>query len=137
MRGKSLKLVRLDNGCIIPTSHELNKDGYFRYRRPEHMKGRRPLVMFHRLVWEKTYGSIPEGFEVDHLCRNRACCNIKHLQVLEGTEHTIKGNKIRYKDRKKKARAYWEISKCSGSFLAKKFNVSFSITCKWIREWKV
>lgn len=53
MRGKPLKLKLLDNGCIIPTSHKLNKDGYFRYIRPEVVKGRKPKVMFHRLVWEK------------------------------------------------------------------------------------
>ena len=33
MRGKPLVLKRLENGCIIPTSHKLNADGYFRYRR--------------------------------------------------------------------------------------------------------
>ena len=34
MRGKPLVLKRLENGCIIPTSHKLNADGYFRYRLP-------------------------------------------------------------------------------------------------------
>ena len=29
MRGKPLVLKRLENGCIIPTSHKLNADGYF------------------------------------------------------------------------------------------------------------
>ena len=27
MRGKPLVLKRLENGCIIPTSHKLNADG--------------------------------------------------------------------------------------------------------------
>lgn len=137
MRGKPLKLIRVENGCIIPSTHKLNKDGYFRYRRPEKVEGRKPLVMFHRLVWEKTHGHIPEGYEIDHICRNRACCNIQHLQMLEGSKHAIKGNKLRYKSRRDKARAYWKENQCSGSFLAQKFNVSFSATCKWIREWKV
>lgn len=34
MRGKPLVLKRLENGCIIPTSHKLNADGYFRCRLP-------------------------------------------------------------------------------------------------------
>lgn len=93
--------------------------------------------MFHRLVWEKTKGTIPEGYEIDHLCRNRACCNIKHLQMLEGSEHAIKSNQMRYSERREEARAYWEKTHCSGTFLAQKFGVSFSSTCKWIREWKV
>lgn len=66
MRGIPLKLKMLENGCIIPLTHKLNKDGYFRYRRPEITKGRRKLVMFHRLVWEKSYGEIPKGYEIDH-----------------------------------------------------------------------
>lgn len=52
MRGKPLILKKLDNGCIVPTSHKLNADGYFRYHIPHNGKGRSPLVMYHRYVWE-------------------------------------------------------------------------------------
>ena len=82
-----------DDGCIIPTQHKLNKDGYF--RRNMKWKGVKRLYMFHRIVWEATYGNIPEGFEVDHRCHNRACCNIKHLQCIDGSEHAILSNKER------------------------------------------
>ena len=136
MRGKPLVLETLPNGCIVPTSHKLNADGYFRYRRPEPCKGRKPLVMYHRLVWEQAYGEIPEGYEIDHLCRNRACCNLAHLQMLEGHEHAIKGNRLRYKDRKEEAKKYWEHTNCTGTYLASIFHVSFSAACRWIREWK-
>ena len=93
--------------------------------------------MFHRLVWEKTYGKIPDGYEIDHICKNRACCNIKHLQMLAGKIHTIKGNKERYSHRKEEAKKYWLQTKCTGAFLASQFGVSFSAACRWIREWKV
>ena len=33
MRGKPLVLKRLENGCIIPTSHKLNKDNHLRYKK--------------------------------------------------------------------------------------------------------
>ena len=107
MRGKPLVLKRLENGCIIPTSHKLNADGYFRYRLPNWVgKGRAPLVMYHRYVWEKARGAIPEGYEIDHICKNRACCNIEHLQMLEGSQHARKDNHLRYKKRKDKAKEY-------------------------------
>ena len=30
MRGKPIEFKVDSNGCIVPTSHKLNKDGYFR-----------------------------------------------------------------------------------------------------------
>ena len=44
MRGKPLKFKLLENGCVIPTTHKLNSDGYFRYHRPGICKGRKPLA---------------------------------------------------------------------------------------------
>lgn len=138
MRGKPLVLKQLENGCIIPTSHKLNADGYFRCHLPNWKgKGRAPLVMYHRYVWEQAYGKIPEGYEIDHICKNRACCNLKHLQMLEGSQHAIKDNHLRYLKRKEKAKEHWMQTHCSGATLASLVGVSFSAACKWIREWKV
>lgn len=137
MRGKPLILKQLENGCIIPTSHKLNQDGYFRYTiRNNDGKGRGKLTMYHRYVWEQVNGKIPDGYEIDHICKNRACCNIEHLQMLKGIEHTVKDNSMRYAKRKQDAKKYWLSHKCTGTELASYFNVSFSSTCRWIREWK-
>ena len=34
----------------------------------------------HRLTYEFFVAEIPAGLEIDHLCRNRACCNPWHLE---------------------------------------------------------
>jgi hypothetical protein len=34
----------------------------------------------HRAVWELLVGPIDEGLQLDHLCRNHACCNPDHLE---------------------------------------------------------
>lgn len=128
---KQLKL-KMDGDCVVPTSHKLNQDGYFRYSISKKVK-----IMFHRLVWEKTHGTIPDGFEIHHTCHNRACCNIKHLECIESNIHTVLTNKERYADRHARAFVYWRKHAVSGAKLGKVFGVSFSIACRWIREWKV
>jgi hypothetical protein len=40
----------------------------------------RQTIAAHRAVWRVLVGSIPDGLELDHLCRNRRCCNPDHLQ---------------------------------------------------------
>jgi hypothetical protein len=35
----------------------------------------------HRQVWIDAHGPIPKGLEVMHLCNNKACTNLEHLQL--------------------------------------------------------
>jgi len=40
-----------------------------------------------------TNGPIPEGIEIDHLCRNRACCNPSHLEAITHEENMARVRK--------------------------------------------
>lgn len=50
-----------------------------------------PKVMAHRYAYEVTVGPIPGGLTIDHLCRNRACCNPAHMQPVTRGENAIRG----------------------------------------------
>lgn len=85
------------DNCLDPGFGYENFDGYVRIwnlPRPEGGK----LVMRHRWFWELFNGPIPDDKEVDHLCKNRRCCNPNHLRLLERTEHATITNKERYSE---------------------------------------
>ena len=44
--------------------------------------GRRdsPILLAHRVAFTLDRGPVPHGLQLDHLCRNRACCNPAHLE---------------------------------------------------------
>ena len=61
------------------------------YRQPS-FRGRGAYL--HRLVYEALRGPIPEGLQLDHLCRNRGCCNPDHLEPVSSRENILRGETI-------------------------------------------
>lgn len=48
-------------------------------------------VFTHRYSYEQIVGPIPEGLVIDHLCRNRSCCNPGHLEPVTNRENVLRG----------------------------------------------
>lgn len=50
------------------------------------------MILSHRFSYELHKGKIPIGLEIDHLCRNRLCCNPDHLEAVTGKENIMRGD---------------------------------------------
>ncbi len=53
--------------------------GYYRGRRA------------HRVAYEATFGAIPQGLVLDHLCRQPLCVNPKHLEAVTHRTNSMRG----------------------------------------------
>lgn len=77
-------------GCII-SSGRLDKDGYA-------FTGK---TRAHIAAWTAVNGPVPDGLVLDHLCGNRACRAVHHLEPVTQSEN-LKRRDRRYRNRIKK-----------------------------------
>ena len=75
-------------GCWMWTASRDN-GGYSKVQFEGH------LLPAHRVSYTLFVGEIPEGLEIDHLCRNRRCVNPSHLEPVTRSENLIRGHKAR------------------------------------------
>jgi hypothetical protein len=76
--------VRAASPCDLWTGYA-DPQGYGRAR----VGGR--LTMAHRLAWERAHGPVPDGLELDHLCRVRSCVNLDHLELVTHRVNVLRG----------------------------------------------
>ena len=62
----------------------------------------------HRFAYIVNNGEVDVDLDMDHLCRNRACCNPKHLEPVTNTENQKRGLKGTLKTHCARGHAYVE-----------------------------
>jgi len=74
----------LPSGCWEWT-RQLNNKGYGQFWI------RHKAYLCHRMAYQDLAGPIPEGLELDHLCRNTKCLNPAHLEPVTHRENIRRG----------------------------------------------
>lgn len=55
----------------------------------------------HRVAYEIAVGPIPEGLDLDHLCRTRACVRPDHLEPVDRRTNLLRGEAIQARNARK------------------------------------
>lgn len=79
------KFTVTDGGCWTWTGY-LHANGYATF-----FTGTRKQ-MAHRWSYEHHVGPIPDGLQIDHLCRVRHCVNPDHLEPVTARTNLMRGN---------------------------------------------
>lgn len=74
-----------DTGCWLWTAY-IGDDGYGQFW----LNGYRPRA--HIVSYRWWVGSIPDGLQLDHLCRVRHCINPNHLEAVTPRENLLRGD---------------------------------------------
>lgn len=80
-----LHVIKDAGGCWIWTAAR-DDHGYGRIT----VHGKSGLYC-HRVSYETFVGPVPEGLELDHLCRVRSCCNPAHLEPVTPQVNNLRG----------------------------------------------
>lgn len=83
-----LYIVDDQTGCWIWQRYR-HESGYGRMR----FGGKKQYA--HRWMYEQEVGKVPEGYDLDHLCRNRACVNPDHLEVVPHAVNVQRGKRAK------------------------------------------
>src|SRR5438876_4990312 len=65
-----------NTGCWLWTGYR-QRDGYGTFRLDPTRK-----VKAHRFSYERDFGRVPDGLQLDHTCRTRCCVNPRHLRLV-------------------------------------------------------
>ncbi len=77
-------------GCWLWTASK-NWRGYGQFSIGSRRNGTYTMVKAHRVAWALCGGLMPNGKQLDHLCRVRHCVNPDHMEPVSRRENILRG----------------------------------------------
>lgn len=84
-------LARCEIGDCWEWTGKLTQGGYGTSFAGSHKMGTYRTVLVHRFVFAVLTRQIIHGLDIDHLCKNRKCCNPDHLEPVTRAENIRRG----------------------------------------------
>jgi hypothetical protein len=116
-----------ETGCMEWLAYK-NPAGYGKFGATE------GTVLAHRWVYAWANGVFPEELTIDHLCANRACMNLTHMEAVSNEENVRRGGLRRHG---------WDSGYCSkGHVLTEESTRGKKRRCRpcyreYMREWRI
>lgn len=89
MTGSAFRVMPIETGCHVWLG-AVQSSGYGSVT-----DGNGGTALAHRVAWEAVHGPIPEGLTVDHLCFNRRCVNVEHMELVSGAENSARARRLK------------------------------------------
>ena len=84
--------------CIVWTSATRKGYGSFWYRGKP--------VQAHKFAYEQANGQVPNGLELDHICRNKVCVNPNHLEPVVHRVNCMRGDSPKLSSSRQKQKTH-------------------------------
>ena len=81
-------------------------------------------ILAYKIAWEEAHGPVPTGHTLDHLCRNRRCIRIEHIQCVPHSTNVRRGRKTKITDTDVRSILQMTVNEIPSKLISEHFAIS-------------